>query len=73
IQEVSADLHPYRMLAAHHVSMWRFARATTTGGARLALPLVLAGLAGRCAAAVVRRRLAGRVPPAGVAESRPLA
>lgn len=63
VQGVSTDLHPYRMLVAHHRSLWLFARRTTTGPQRLALPVVLAGLVSRLAVAVVRRRLAGRVEP----------
>lgn len=43
----SASRHPYRMLLAHHVSMWRFARRTASGGERLLLPLMAAGLAVR--------------------------
>lgn len=57
VQGVSADLHPYRMLAAHHRSMWRFAWRTTTGPRRLALPLVGGGLAARFVAASARHRL----------------
>jgi N-acetylglucosaminyl-diphospho-decaprenol L-rhamnosyltransferase len=73
VQGVSADLHPFRMLVAHHRSMWLFARRTTTGRARLALPVVAAGLAARLAVAVFRRRLAGRRPlPAGPPGPRPL-
>ena len=75
-QGVSADLHPYRMLAAHHRSMWTFARRTSTGRRRLALPLVAVGLAGRFLLAVLRRRLSGRGPepavPAVPQGSRPL-
>jgi N-acetylglucosaminyl-diphospho-decaprenol L-rhamnosyltransferase len=62
IQGVSADRHPYRMLLAHHVSMWRFARRTTTGPRRWALPFVLVGLALRLCVTVTRRGLAGRFP-----------
>lgn len=58
VQGVSADRHPYRMLAAHHRSMWRFAKRTTTGSRRAALPLVAVGLVGRLAAASVWHRLA---------------
>lgn len=76
-QGVSADLHPYRMLLAHHRSMWLFARRTTTGGRRLALPVVAVGLVGRLGLAVLRRRLAGhgRKPAvlAGPPGQRPLA
>lgn len=58
-QGVSTDRRPYRMLAAHHRSMWRFAWRTTKGGRRAVLPLVAAGLAGRFVVASARRRLAG--------------
>lgn len=74
-QGVSADLHPYRMLAAHHRSMWLFARRTSRGWRRAALPVVAAGLAARFVVAVLRRRLAGRGPgpavPAGLSGSGP--
>lgn len=60
VQGVSADLHPYRMLAAHHRSLWLFARRTSTGRRRYALPVVAFGLVGRFVVAVLRRRLAGR-------------
>ncbi len=59
VQGVSADQHPYRMLLAHHVSMWRFACRTTSGRRRWALPLVLVGLALRLGVTVSRRGLAG--------------
>ena len=76
-QGVSADLHPYRMLAAHHRSMWFFARRTSRGWRRLVLPLVAPGLAGRFVLAVARRLLAGhgRKPAvlAGPPGRRPLA
>jgi N-acetylglucosaminyl-diphospho-decaprenol L-rhamnosyltransferase len=68
VQGVSADLHPYRMLAAHHRSMWLFARRTTTGLRRLALPVVLVGLAARFVVASARRLLF----PAGRRRHRPL-
>jgi N-acetylglucosaminyl-diphospho-decaprenol L-rhamnosyltransferase len=47
VQGVSASRHPYRMLLAHHRSMWRFARTTRTGRGRVALPVVAVGLAAR--------------------------
>jgi N-acetylglucosaminyl-diphospho-decaprenol L-rhamnosyltransferase len=59
VQGVSADRHPYRMLLAHHVSMWRFARQTTTGAGRLALPIVLTGLTVRLGVTVCRRAWSG--------------
>jgi N-acetylglucosaminyl-diphospho-decaprenol L-rhamnosyltransferase len=71
VQGVSADQHPYRMLVAHHRSLWRFARRTTAGPRRLALPLVGAGLVARVAAASVQHRLAGRRGPAAVGPASP--
>jgi N-acetylglucosaminyl-diphospho-decaprenol L-rhamnosyltransferase len=58
VQGVSADRHPYRMLLAHHVSMWRFAWRTTTGSRRLLLPVVAVGLLGRLGVTIARRRFA---------------
>jgi len=59
IQGVSADRHPYRMLLAHHESMWRFAWRTTSGRRRWALPVVLVGLALRLGVTIARRAVAG--------------
>lgn len=56
-QGVSTGRHPYRMLLAHHVSMWRFAWRTTKGPKRWLLPLVGAGLALRLAMTAGRRWL----------------
>lgn len=69
VQGVSANRHPYRMLAAHHWSMWRFARRATTGPKRALLPVVAVGLVGRLAAAGLWHRFApagnsGTVEPA---------
>jgi N-acetylglucosaminyl-diphospho-decaprenol L-rhamnosyltransferase len=58
VQGVSADLHPYRMLAAHHRSMWRFARRTTPPARRPLLPAVATGLAGRLSALIVTKAVA---------------
>lgn len=44
---ISTAAVPYRMIAAHHLSLWRFARRTTSGPDRLWLPVVAAGIAGR--------------------------
>jgi N-acetylglucosaminyl-diphospho-decaprenol L-rhamnosyltransferase len=63
VQGVSADQHPYRMLLAHHVSMWRFACRTTSSHRRWALPFVLVGLALRLGVTVSRRGLAGTLSP----------
>lgn len=43
----STARHPYRMLVAHHVSMWRFARRTASDGERLLIPAMAAGLCAR--------------------------
>jgi N-acetylglucosaminyl-diphospho-decaprenol L-rhamnosyltransferase len=40
----SASRHPYSMLLAHHVSMWRFARRSAGRGEKMLLPLVFIGL-----------------------------
>jgi len=76
VQGVSADRTPYRMLFAHHVSMWRFARRTSSGTRRWLLPLVLAGLAVRFGLTAARRALAGHThggPPEGRDGGRPAA
>ena len=52
---VSTAAVPYRMIAAHHLSLWRFARRTARGWERLFLPLVAVGIAGRFAAVCLRR------------------
>ncbi|MGD0287027.1 MAG: glycosyltransferase family 2 protein [Acidimicrobiales bacterium] len=52
---VSTAAVPYRMIVAHHLSLWRFARRTTCGCQRVLLPIVAAGIAGRCAAVCLRR------------------
>lgn len=62
VQGVSADRHPYRMLLAHHVSMWRFARRTTPAPRRWLLVLVLPGLAVRLGLTTARRALSGARP-----------
>lgn len=51
--------HPYRMIAAHHVSLLRFAARSTTGARRVLLPVFALGLALR-AAIVSLRRVFGR-------------
>jgi N-acetylglucosaminyl-diphospho-decaprenol L-rhamnosyltransferase len=76
VQGASADRHPYRMLLAHHVSMWRFACRTTPARNRWVLPLVLPALAVRLVLTAARRALSGarhprasqgRPPPTGAA------
>ena len=72
VQGVSANQHPYRMLAAHHRSMWRFAWRTTTG-ARAGAPCRWwrSGLAGRFVAAAAHRRLAGKASDASCSSAGP--
>jgi N-acetylglucosaminyl-diphospho-decaprenol L-rhamnosyltransferase len=55
-QGVSAAQHPYRMLVAHHRSMWRFARQSAVGPGRLALPVVAVGLGFRVVVASAQHR-----------------
>jgi N-acetylglucosaminyl-diphospho-decaprenol L-rhamnosyltransferase len=62
VQGVSTDLHPYRMIVAHHRSLLRFAWRTTSGWRRFLLPVVAVGLAVRAAAAAAQRA-AGRPRP----------
>jgi N-acetylglucosaminyl-diphospho-decaprenol L-rhamnosyltransferase len=66
VQGVSAGLRPYRMLVAHHRSLWRFAVQTTAGPRRLALPVVAGGLVARLAVASLQHRT-GRNQGRGVA------
>lgn len=63
VQGISADRHPYRMLAAHHVSMWRFAWRTTEARRRWVLSLVAPGLVLRFFMTALRRALSGTKPP----------
>jgi N-acetylglucosaminyl-diphospho-decaprenol L-rhamnosyltransferase len=71
VQGVSANQHPYRMLMAHHRSLWRFARRTTTGPRRWALPLVGVGLVARVGVASLQHGLSGRRTPAAVGPAGP--
>jgi len=57
---VSSELAPYRMILAHHRSLWRFAVATAVGGQRAALPAVGAGLVMRTGLAWIQRALRHR-------------
>jgi N-acetylglucosaminyl-diphospho-decaprenol L-rhamnosyltransferase len=75
VQGVSADLRPYRMLMAHHRSLWRFASRTTQGPRRLALPLIGVGLLARLGVASLQHRTGrarGRTAAIGPAPSRRL-
>lgn len=52
---------PYRMVVAHHRSMWRWSQLRWTGWHRLGLPLVAVALAVR-AALVCLAQFTGRIP-----------
>ncbi len=60
IQGASTDRHPYRMIVAHHRSVFLFASRTLTGTKRSGLPIVALGLALRAVVACGHRWLAGR-------------
>ncbi len=55
----STDQAPYRMIAAHHRSLLRYARRTLQGPGRLLLPVVAVGLGVRLLVAWVDRALRG--------------
>jgi N-acetylglucosaminyl-diphospho-decaprenol L-rhamnosyltransferase len=55
-QGVSTNAVPYRMILAHHRSLWRFGCRTTTGWRRSLLPAVGAGLAARAGVACLQHR-----------------
>ncbi|MDQ6839391.1 MAG: glycosyltransferase family 2 protein [Actinomycetota bacterium] len=59
-QGISTRLRPYRMLAIHHWSMWRFAWRSTVGGRRALLPVVGVGLIARLGVAGLRHRAGGQ-------------
>jgi N-acetylglucosaminyl-diphospho-decaprenol L-rhamnosyltransferase len=44
VQGVSTARRPYRMIVAHHRSMWRFAERSTGGAGRAGLPVVALGI-----------------------------
>ena len=60
----SSGRTPYRMIAAHHRSLWRFARRTATPAQRLALPIVAVGLVARSGLVALQHRQTGRAPAA---------
>jgi N-acetylglucosaminyl-diphospho-decaprenol L-rhamnosyltransferase len=55
-QGVSTNVVPYRMILAHHRSLWRFGCRTTTGWRRSLLPAVGAGLVARAGLACFQHR-----------------
>ncbi len=60
----SSDRAPYRMIAAHHRSLWRFARRSASPLQRFALPLVAVGLAVRAGLVALQHARTGRAPAA---------
>ena len=56
----SADQTPYRMIAEHHRSLYRFNRKRATGWRRALLPFLAAGLGVRTVLAWVQRRWRGK-------------
>ncbi|HEX2043692.1 MAG TPA: glycosyltransferase family 2 protein [Acidimicrobiales bacterium] len=61
----SSELAPYRMIAAHHRSLLRFAAKSTTGARRALLPVVAAGLGLRTVLAWAHRAV-GLGAPGGL-------
>jgi N-acetylglucosaminyl-diphospho-decaprenol L-rhamnosyltransferase len=51
LQGLSTDRRPYRMILAHHHSLWRFGWRSTSGWRRALLPPIGVGLAARAAVA----------------------
>jgi N-acetylglucosaminyl-diphospho-decaprenol L-rhamnosyltransferase len=70
-QGLSTSLHPYRMLAAHHRSILRFADRSTSGRRRATLPLVAVALCARFALASLRCFVAARRDDRSEAETAP--
>ena len=56
----STDQTPYRMIAAHHRSLLRFAVKTYSGPKRLLLPVIAVALAVRTVLAWIQRRARGK-------------
>lgn len=57
VQGVSSDLHPYRMIVAHHRSLLRFYRRTASRRQAALLPVVGAGLVARAGLLCIQRAL----------------
>jgi len=60
LQGISTARHPYRMLVAHHRSVFRFAARTERGWRRLVLPVTAVFLALRLGVLCVRQALSAR-------------
>jgi N-acetylglucosaminyl-diphospho-decaprenol L-rhamnosyltransferase len=59
LQGVSTEHHPFRMIAEHHRSLFRFASRSSTGWRRVLLPLVALGIGVRACLACVARVIRG--------------
>jgi N-acetylglucosaminyl-diphospho-decaprenol L-rhamnosyltransferase len=68
LQGVSTARRPYRMLVAHHASVFRFAARTERGWRRLALPATALLLGLRLAVLCARQALGARHGPSSRAE-----
>lgn len=55
LQGVSTEHHPFRMIAEHHRSLFRFASRSSTGWRRMLLPLVALGIGVRACLACIAR------------------
>jgi GT2 family glycosyltransferase len=60
----SSEAAPYRMVVAHHRSLYRYCTKTYHGAARALLPVIAAGLAVRALLACAQRALRQRPPAA---------
>ena len=63
VQGATTAKHPYRMIAEHHRSLYRFASKRWRGARRLALPLAAAFLALRAGLAMAEHALCRRAKP----------
>jgi N-acetylglucosaminyl-diphospho-decaprenol L-rhamnosyltransferase len=55
LQGVSTEHHPFRMIAEHHRSLFRFASRSSTGWRRVLLPVVALGIGVRACLACIAR------------------
>lgn len=60
VEGVSRAHHPYRMIATHHRSVWRYAELRWRGVRRLLLPFAGLALVARAGAAMLAHRIGGR-------------
>jgi N-acetylglucosaminyl-diphospho-decaprenol L-rhamnosyltransferase len=65
VQGASTSRTPYRMLAQHHRSAWRFARRRLTGASAVLLPFAAVYLAGRCVLAMAEHAWRASRPAPG--------